>query len=173
MTGMKIEIDLAHLGLSDYDEDGNPTRGLSLRDLIVEAAADKLVPSDYQLQKDIRNKIDSQFKSRIEEKVVALIEEAFEAPIQRTNQWGENKGEPITVKEMIGESIEKWMTAPRDRNRSYSSPAGNLQELVDDATKNLMSREFKAKIDAAKESVTQTVNKAAIQAAVDVLNGKK
>ncbi|KIA73476.1 hypothetical protein ANMWB30_24020 [Arthrobacter sp. MWB30] len=170
MTGMKIEIDLAHLGLSDYDEDGNPTRGLSLRDLIVEAAVEKLVPNDYQLQKDIREKIDRQFKTRIEEKVKAMVEEAFEAPLQRTNSWGESKGEPVTVKELIGEALEKWLTGPRERNRSYNSPAGNLQELVDDATKSLMSKEFKANIDKAKEDIVVTVNQAALKAAIDVLN---
>jgi hypothetical protein len=170
MSGMKIEIDLAHLGLSDYDEDGNPTRGLSLRDLIVEAAVEKLIPSDYQLQKDIREKIDHQFKTRIEEKVKAMVEEAFDAPLQRTNNWGESKGEPVTVKELIGETLQKWLTGPKDRNRSYSTAAGNLQELVDDATKTLMSKEFKANIDKAKENVVSTVNEAALKAAIEVLN---
>ncbi|ALY10837.1 hypothetical protein WILDE_53 [Arthrobacter phage Wilde] len=172
MNGMKIEIDLAQLGFEGYDEDGEYIGGgASIKDLVVEAAAAKLVKhSDGQMQREVRERIDKLFTTEIEAKVKEKVAEAFDAPIQRTTPWGETKGEPTSVLEIIRESLEKFLKANRSRNRSSYDPAGNLEEVVDDATRDLMNKEFRAAIEEAKKGVVVTVNKKALEAAVAVLS---
>ncbi|QWY82817.1 hypothetical protein PP641_gp077 [Arthrobacter phage SilentRX] len=169
----KIEIDLADLGLpTGRDFDGEPTGSSTLQDLIVRAAVDRLLSdTDHQVRADLREKVNNQYNKEIQERVKALVEEAFTAPIQRTTRWGEKQGEPTTVREIIREGIEKFLTAPsRGSNRYQSDPYSNLTELVEDQIKHVMSTDLKKTVEAAKGAVHEKVTDAALRAAVEVLS---
>lgn len=169
----KIEIDLRDLGLpTGQDSEGEPTGGATLQDLIIEAAADRLLGGvDYTIKSDLLEKFRTEYNRKIEERVAELVAEAFEAPIQRTTRWGETQGEVTTVKEIIRETIEKFMNAKPGSGQRYSNdPFRNLQEVIDYSVQNIMSGELKKTVEAAKGAIHEKVTDAALKAAVQALS---
>jgi hypothetical protein len=167
----KIEIDLADLGLpTGQDRDGEPTGSQSLQDLIVNEAARRLIGNDRELQQELRSKITKQFDDEISTRVVALVEDAFIMPIQRTTPWGEEKGEPTTVKEMIREHIEKFLTGTGRRRDSYNRDPQDLADVIDEAVKAAMTTDLQKNVDEAKKQVHTKITEAALKAAVEILN---
>lgn len=165
----KIEIDLKDLGIPQYDEDGEQGRAKNLQELIVEAAADRLMDTDHMIRSDLREKVMARYNQRINEKVEALITEAFEAPIQRTTSWGETKGEVTTVREIIRETIEKYLNSKEMSRDGYSRQPKSLTELIVNETQMVLSKDMKATIDEAKKLVHTKVTTAALAAAVEQL----
>jgi len=166
----KIEIDLRDLGLpAGRDSDGEPYGSATLQDLIIEAAANKLVGNDYEMKKELRAKVSRQFDDAIQGKVEALVAEVFDAPIQRTTSWGEAQGDPVTVKELIREYIEKFLKGKAGRD-GYNRDPQNLGDMISDAVRTAMTTDLKKTVDEAKKQVHQKVTEAALKAAVEVLN---
>lgn len=96
--------------------------------LVVERAASKLLtgkfidedgntitddtPLHQLLQKKIKDQIDEVANRVIGEAIGPRIEQMIlDVHLQRTNQWGEKKGEPITFTEYVVHRAEKYMTA--------------------------------------------------------------
>lgn len=167
----KIEIDLADLGLpTGQDYEGEPYGAKTLTDLIVDAAVERLLGTNRDLQHEVSTKVSERINAEINKRIKDEVDAAFSAPIQRRAAWGDKVGEPTTVKEIIRESLEKFLQGKASRDRySSSGPAGNLGELVDDATKHLMNAELKKTVDAARATIHEKVTAAALKAAVDTL----
>lgn len=164
----KIEIDLADLGLT-YDEDGNQDGARSLPDLVIDGAV-ALLFRDSNLRDEVRKQVAEQVSTTVKDKVAVLVSEAFDAPIQRTTSWGEAKGEPTTVREIIRLEIERFMTAKSDgRRNSYDAPR-NLSDLMADTTTQILTKDLKVTVDAAKANVHNTVTQKALAAAVAELS---
>lgn len=173
MSGMKIEIDLAQLGLTGYDEDGNPVGpGATLQDLIIEAAVDRLIPSVRDTRAALKERVDKKFTEQVEGRVEELVAEAIDAPIQRMTSWGDAKGKPTTVRELIRESLEDWLNKPGSTDR-YGNGAKNLQDMINVATKNLLEKDFTAYLKEIKEKVRVDVHKAALDQAIKFLTAAK
>jgi hypothetical protein len=170
----KIEIDLRDLGLPQYDEDGDVIHnGSTLQDLIIDAAADKLLGTvDREIRSDIQEKFRTEYNRRIEERVADLVQEAFDAPIQRTTRWGEAQGEVTTVKEIIRETIEKFMNAkPANSGSRYrDDPYRNLSEAIEASVQNILSGDLKKTVEAARAAIHEKVSDAALKAAVKELS---
>jgi hypothetical protein len=161
----KIEIDLADLGLpTGQSGDGEPYGSMSLTDLIVEAGVRKVF-SEENISHEIKQQISSKVGVLVDEKVEALVTEAFAAPIQRTTSWGEKQGEPTSVLEIIRESVEKYVKAPASNDR-YSNSTKNLTELIEASTKNLLDRDFTEYLKQVKEGIKVSVHRKALDAAV-------
>lgn len=164
----KIEIDLADLGLpTGVDREGEPYGSSSLSDLIVEAAVRQLF-SEENIRHEVKEQISYKVGKLVDEKVEALVTEAFAAPIQRTTNWGEKQGEPTTVLEIIRESVEKYVKAPPSNDR-YSNSTKNLSELIDQSTKQLLDKDFMEYLKQVKEGVRVSVHQKALDAAVEFL----
>lgn len=164
----KIEIDLADLGLpTGQDHEGEPYGSTSLTDLIIEAAVQRLFRED-SIQRDVLQKIEQRVGELVDEKVEALVTEAFAMPIQRTTRWGEKEGEPTSVLEIIRESVKKYVEAPKSSDR-YSNSTKNLQDLIDNSTKQLLDSDFTAYLKQVKEGIRVSVHKKALEAAIEYL----
>lgn len=164
----KIEIDLRDLGLT-YDEEGNADGSRSLPDLVIDGAIDRLM-SDRNLREEVRKQVAEQVTATVKEKVAILAAEAFDAPIQKTTVWGEKQGEPTTVREIIRLEIERFMTSKSDgRRNNYDAPR-NLSDLMADTTTQILTKDLKATVDAAKANVHNTVTQKALAAAVAELS---
>lgn len=170
----KIEIDLADLGLpTGRDHEGEPTGAQTLQDLIINAAASRLLGDvDHQIKSDLLEKFRTEYNRKIEERVAELVTEAFDAPIQRTTRWGETEGEVTTVKEIIRETIEKFMNAKpvSSTNRYRDDPYRNLAEAIEASVQNVMNGELKKTVEAAKGAIHEKVTDAALKAAVAELS---
>ena len=98
----------------------------ALRDLIVERAVDRVLCSkgwdeegdETVIPSDLRRRIDKMVKERIDQKVDELgntyvvpnITNAVEKlVIQRTNEWGESQGEPVSFIEYLIQRADHYM----------------------------------------------------------------
>ena len=167
----KIEIDLADLGLpTGRDHEGEPYGSASLTDLIVTAAVEQLLGTSRDLRREVSEKVSDRINEEVNKRILVEVEAAFSAPIQRHAPWGDMQGEPTTVKEIIRESLEKFLKGKSSRDRySSNNPAGNLGELIDEATKHVMNADLKKSVDEARATIHQKVTAAALKAAVDTL----
>lgn len=171
---MEIKIDLKDLGIVEYDEGGDPMPGPDLTDLIVAEAARMLIGSDRDLRKRVEETVAESVKTEVDAKVKVLVEEIVTGPIQRTTVWGEKKGEPTSLKEIIRETSEKWLTgdARRGAYDSRDTPAKSMQELVSQETAAFLSYELRQTIDSAKKAVTDKVVDEVLLAVKDRLGSK-
>lgn len=164
---MKIEIDLDNLGFT-YDEDGDPSRTATLRDAIVQAAAHKLaLEQNHEVRSDLRHLA----TNIVTQRIASTVDEVLREPIQRTSPWGEHRGEPVTVKDMVREELHQFMSRPpRDRYSFDRSKPNSLAELVQESTRTMLTGELKKTVEQAKENVHNTVTDAALKAAVEAIS---
>lgn len=169
---IQIEIDTDDL-LPDlsYDEDGMPdgTPGTPLQALVVDAAARQIIRSDSfdrEVKALVRKRTEEIVNERVESAVGDLVAEAIKTPIQRRHPWGDRIGEPITVREIIRENVEKFFKAPA-RNDSYSRNGENgVAEMIQNFTREALGKELKAEVDAARKEVGDQIRDKALKAAV-------
>ncbi|UOK18405.1 hypothetical protein SEA_BRUHMOMENT_89 [Arthrobacter phage BruhMoment] len=167
----KIEIDLADLGLpTGMDHEGEPTGAKTLQDLIVEAAANKLLADRDESVYEMRDRIRREYNTRITERVEEMITEAFNEPIQRTTRWGETQGEVTTIKEIIRESIEKYMNGTTPSRNGYSTDPVSLTQLIDNEVRMIINKEMQAHITKVKGEIKLEVQKKALAAAIAELS---
>lgn len=173
----KIEIDLDTLFTVDYGLDGEAvdvgTATDILRDAVVRGIVDRLA-SDRNLIDEMRKKVSYVINKNVEERVLAILDDIFAGPIQQTTAWGERRGEPTTIKEIVRKKVEEFLTnaARRDTFGGNAQPQ-NLSEVVAEQTRTILTGEFRKEIDAAKKGVTDKVRQEALAAAVRVLNGER
>lgn len=175
--GMKIELDLADLGMQYDPTDGQPLGPGSFNDLVVNAAASQIVDGmdDRQnLERAVRDRVSKRVESIADELIAELIEGVLENPIQRTTTWGEAKGEPTTVREIVRTKVEAFLSEPQSRDpyRSRNDPPASLTDLIAKITTDAMQRELKPVIDEAKKSIHTHVTSVALEAAVAALTPK-
>lgn len=166
---MKIEIDLNDL-LSDYDVDSTHGRNL-LRQAIEDRAAETLLDGfDHDTKQQMRQAVYRSWSTAIEARIANLLDEVMGEPIQRTSTWGEAKGDPVTVKDMIRESLEKWMNAKTGGRGDWGSQPQNLAQMIDSATRSAMDNELQSAVAKARKQVSDAVRDKALKAAVEALN---
>jgi len=156
---MSIEIDMASLGF-DQDEDGDlfPTADLVGR--VAQVIADRV--SNY----DIRSTIESEIRNVASAQAEAVITEILAGPIQRTDYYGNSKGEPTSVREMVMDEVDKWMKLPTSDSYNRSQTMGDaLKKIVD----QILRSELKGTIDAAKKKVSEEVLRLAVEGAAAAL----
>lgn len=164
----KIEIDLDDLGLL-YNPEGEPIGRATLQDRVIEAAAHYLIQSDRDMRLEVQQKVAQVIEEQATEKVAELVAEVLAGPIQRTSPWGEARGEPTTVREIIREKVEAFLNG-RGRGRdSFGRDPKNLHDFVEDATKNVLGGELAEAVKEAKATIRERVTDAALKAAVEAL----
>ena len=171
---MKFEIDLGNL-LAEYDEEGAPASAANsrLREAIETRAAELLLSRAVSADDryDIIQKINSIRHEVLYNRIAAEVDAAFDQPIRRSSPWGESKGDPVTILELIRLELESFLGGKqtrRDRHGSDSVPQ-NLAELIQDACKIVMQGALSTAIVEAKQEVTNQVRDHALKAAVAAL----
>lgn len=114
MEGTKIEIDLAQFFGRADDE-------FNLADAIVAEAARQAIDANDGLRFAVRDRIELLTDEALRARITPMIEEALAGAIQKTNSFGERKGEPTTLREVIVAKVEKWL---RDPDPDARSPIG-------------------------------------------------
>ena len=69
-----------------------------------------------KLEKTMIDDLNTQVLDSAKEQINTIIEGVIAGTIQRTNKWGEAKGEPITLKELIINESKQWFTQTVDRD---------------------------------------------------------
>ena len=84
-------------------------------------------PIFRKIQDSIKSAIDSKFDLLFDSQIRPLVDTEIDSlVIQKTNEWGEKKGEPVTFLEYLIEQAEKYINEPVDsRGRTRSQCAAS------------------------------------------------
>lgn len=110
---------------------------------------------DVWNETQIGQKIRKQFNEIVDAQVEAICSEHLEKKIedlilatvfQKTNQWGERQGEPMTFKEYLADYAENWLTEKLDRNgkpTSYEGGEARITQLIGQHIDYHLTRQLK------------------------------
>lgn len=173
---IQVEIDTDDLLPSvQYDFDGEPTGepGAPLEALVIEAAARQIIRSDgfdAEVRRKVERRVEEVIDERVQTSVSALVEEAIKTPIQRRHPWGDEIGEPITVREIVREHVEKFFTATPSRDGYRNNGRENsVAEMIQNLTRDALGKELQDEVKAARKKVGDQIRDKALQAAVDAI----
>lgn len=158
---LNIEIDMATLGFEQDPETGDlyPTSDLVGR--VAELLANRLVVAG-----DLRSTVESEIRNQAREGARGVITEVLAGPIQRTDGYGNHRGEPTTVREMVLAEVDRWMRLPKSEYGSRGETMGDsLQKIVDE----ILRKELKPTVEAAKKKVSEEVLRLAVEGAAQAL----
>lgn len=173
---IQVEIDTDDLLPSvHYDYEGEPTGepGAPLEALVVEAAARQIIRSDgfdAEVRRKVERRVEEVIDERVQASVSALVDEAIKTPIQRRHPWGDEIGEPITVREIVREHVEKFFKATPSRDGYRNSGRENgVAEMIQNLTRDALGKELQDEVKAARKKVGDQIRDKALQAAVDAI----
>lgn len=160
---LKIELELdinghlaRHLG---YNEEGEPIQQpTTLEDVVLGMAAERLVRSVTadEAKRYMRERISAIRDEEIRAAIRPLIEEALTRSIQPTDHYGNPKGEPTTLAEVITKEAKTAVTVPKEHG--YGKPKRTLiQEIIADAVDLQFHRELGEAIAEGKKAVLAAV----------------
>lgn len=130
-VAVKIQLDFSRMRrVVGWDEEGEPVEEpMTMEDAVVEAAARQVLAS---AKSDVRELVREAARKQIGESIRAIIEplivEALTASIQPYNSYGEPKGEPVTLREVIVKKATEEFRLPSSRN--YHPDKATLIEAV-------------------------------------------
>lgn len=163
MPKVEVNFELSDVleGYRHLDEDGNGRGPVTVLDAIIAEAGRQLVErivkdtSGYggmvNRAREVRDEI-------LTERLAPLIEDALTRSVQPTDGYGQPKGEPTTLAEIITKQAETWLRAPRAENRSgYGPQKTNVQWLVEEATTRTFQQELAPVVAQAKAEVRAAV----------------
>ena len=107
---------------------------------------------------EITGAVRVQVSGAIAEKVGALIDAALEGGIQQHNEYGEPKGEPTTLKALIGKTGEKYLSEKVDKEgkaSNYTNVGTRLEYLVSKAVEKHIDYKLKQEIEKAVKLATE------------------
>ena len=143
----------------EYDEDGDPypVGTVTFADIIAEKAA-ALVAVQYREQ--IANVPSWKFdpvtvaEEAIDDAVGKLVSDTITRVVSQTDTFGQQKGEPQTIAEILSARIEKWLVAPSKPTDSYSRSApSNIEVLVSQVINRDTTAAIKKATDEARAEV--------------------
>jgi hypothetical protein len=144
---MELNITVADVKLSDYIDDDHEQ---TLADVIAEKIVHRMASTDEY--RAIRGRVGEIRDEEIRKAVAPAIAEALNAPIHKTNTWGELVGGNTTLREHIVEVATKYMNAPAD---SYDRKKGTrLEREVCAQVEAVFKAEVAEAVKEAKAAVT-------------------
>lgn len=115
---------LDQLGWCDVEQDydGEPVEvggKYDLRSNLAGLVADRLADRLRDQMVDVVREI---LREKVTEHVGAIVEETIAAPIRKTNRYGEQSGESVTLREMVVDEAKAAMTRTYDRHGKPTGP---------------------------------------------------
>ena len=158
---LSVEIDMAALGFEQDPDTGDLYPTTDLMGRVAGLLVDRLIVGS-----DLRSTIESEVRNQARESARGVIVEVLAGPIQRTDGYGNHRGEPTTVREMVLAEVDRWMRLPKSEYGSRGETMGDsLQKIVDE----ILRKELKPTVDAAKKKVSEEVLRLAVEGAAQAL----
>ena len=162
---MKIEFDLDldkhlanHIG---YDEDGEPVQqATTLEDVVLGMVAQRLTQTVItdESKRHLYDRVARIRDEEIREQIRPLIAEALTRSIQPTDHYGNPKGEPTTLAEVITREAKTALTVPKEGG--FGKPKRTLvQEVIADAVTVQFRKELGEDIEEGKKAVRAALRK--------------
>jgi len=165
---MKIELDLDRMLGFEYDEEGELIGQKDFRAEVVASAAAQLV-GEYR--NDLKAEVREKVGDVVLDEIRGIVREAMAGEIQQRTPWGEKKGNPQTILEMVRTSLEAFLSGTTSGNDRYgNSKPQNLRQLIDEATREVLTTELRTAVAEAKKQINNAVTVKALDAAVQALS---
>lgn len=165
---MKIELDLNQmLGFEVDQETGEPIGQKDFRREVVQAAATQL---GLEIREDAVTEAKAKVGEIVEDEIRGIVRKAMEGPIQQRTPWGESKGTPQTILEMVRTNLEAFLSGTGGGHDPYGNrkPA-NLRQLIEEVARETMTMELREGVAEAKKQISDEIKNRALKAAVAAL----
>lgn len=121
---------------------------------------------DDKVRRDLSSKVSDTRTEMIRERLEPILDEAMEASVQRTNEYGEPKGDPVTLRELITEMIRKELTFKTDR---YGDGVSALSKLIKSEIERKLDGELRKALDEGKKVILDQLKAHAAQVMTDAM----
>lgn len=151
-------------------DDGEAIIAPTFYDNLLKECARQLL-GDYQSRAEFRDAI----RESVEEAAEKLVMATLDQPLQPTNTWGEKRGEPKLLRDLIRDEALKKVSEWTRSSSSRSQTSTPLSEYIADVVRNVMTREMNEIVLKAKADVRKAIEQKAastIADAVAALNRK-
>jgi predicted RNA binding protein with dsRBD fold (UPF0201 family) len=145
---INIEIDLAHLWVGGED-------GKTFADYIAGLAATNLLREEPESKSAFRQRVSAITDEEIRDAIRPAIVEALTGAVQKTDAWGEPKGEPKTLREQIVEGATAALNVKREH--AYNRRETLVEYIVREEIERAIRKELSAEMDKAKKQVTDAI----------------
>jgi hypothetical protein len=152
----------------DHTADGEyaGTVPVTLADRVAEIIASRLVSqAGREWHPRVSVKADEVADRLVEQKFRDVLEREF-VP---TDQYGQSKGEPTTIGEVIGKRADAWLREKRSGNNYDRSSKTNLQHLIDEAVGRTFKAELQKSVKAAQDAAVAEVSRQAADVFAEII----
>lgn len=131
---------------------------------IIDAVANRIAD---EIGRDIKTQLKAKSSAAVENLITEIVCDLAEKTFTPVDHWGEPKGEPTTIKDMMVKSIENWWSAKVDSSgnvsTSYSAKLTRSEyfanKVVSEYVNSKLHLEMKAIIEAGKDKVREAMAK--------------
>lgn len=156
-------------GFGGYDHEGEPVfdAPITIANLVADRLAQGLMGEakkavDYP---SVTDRLNAAIDAAVADRVSAVLDREFTP----TGPFGEAKGEPTTLAEIIAQRAEKWLTTRGD-DRGYGTyKPTHLERLIDDAVGRAFKTEVSKAVDAAKTAAMTKVSTEAAEVFTQII----
>jgi hypothetical protein len=124
-------------------------------DSIAQRAAASIVEN---VNRELVSEVKVQVSKQIAEQVGAKVSEVLDTSIQPTNEWGEPKGKPTTLRDLVGAAAREYLGTKVDKDgrpNSYNADSTRIDYIV----KKAVEKEFDYRMQTeVKQAVEQAKN---------------
>ena len=165
--GITLTLDIGQLltALGEptgYDpETDEPYGGTTMRAEIVRQASAAVVK---QLEKIVAEEVRDSVRSQVS----TIVSEAVAKGIRPVSGWGEPKGDPVPLTELIRQEVQDYLTKPSGGGYSDRSET-RLQKFIKEQVGTVLGKELQAEIATAKAQVLTAVRGKATAVFTEVL----
>lgn len=164
---MKIELDLNQMLGFEFDDEGEPIGQKDFRNEVANLAAAQMI-GEYR--NDIKAEVRTKIGDVVTDEIRGIVREAMAGEIQQRTPWGESKGTPQTILEMVRTSLEAFLSGTTAGNDRYgNSKPQNLRQLIDEVAREVLSKDLREAVAEAKKQIGSEIKNRALKAAVDAL----
>lgn len=157
VVNLTLDLDKHLARYAGYDADGEPVQEpTTIEDVVLHMATREFVQSlDRDVKSEVGRRVREIRDEEIRRQVAPLIEEAIAKSVQETDSYGNPKGEPRTMAEIIVAEAKTALSKPKD---PYARNKGTLvEEFVRAEVAAAFTKELKQAADAAKAEVLAAV----------------
>lgn len=165
MNGVTVQVDLAQLVVGTRfggDPDDPSVEPIDLLTVVLDSIARQLLE---QFKNQARNgeiypRVHDRVREIRDEEIRAALQpavaDALAAAVQPTNHFGESKGEPVTIREIVVQTAAKWLQTPA--SDSYGKPSETpIQKFIKREVEESIANELRPIVEQAKADVLAAV----------------
>lgn len=127
------------------------------------AIAQRIKGDAYAHIRDMaKSQVEKVMQEIVNDKVGELVVEALQSGVQKTNTFGDPIGEPISLKQMLLNSTNKFLSemvdsSGRSGHSSYGTTKTKFQWIIDNAVDHEFRSQLKKHIDEARKAVNENM----------------